>query len=173
MELDTQRLHLRELRSDDFDALHAILSDSETMAHYPAPFSEEKTRRWIEWNLENYRAYGFGLWAVELKDTGEFIGDCGITLQNIHGQQLPEVGYHIRKDRQRKGYASEAAAACIRVGFEHFHFPALYSYMKYTNVASYRTAMKNGMTFVEEYANPVDTCTRVYRITREEWEQRR
>lgn len=42
MELVTQRLHLRELRSDDFDALHAILSDSETMAHYPAPFSEEK-----------------------------------------------------------------------------------------------------------------------------------
>ena len=110
---------------------------------------------------------------MELKDTGEFIGDCGITMQNIHGQMLPEVGYHIRRDQQRKGYASEAAAACIRAGFEQFDFPAIYSYMKYTNVASYSTAMKNGMTFVEEYADPVNTYTRVYRITREEWEQHR
>ena len=94
-------------------------------------------------------------------------------MQNIHGQMLPEVGYHIRRDQQRKGYASEAAAACIRAGFEQFGFPAVYSYMKYTNVASYSTAMKNGMTFVEEYADPVNTYTRVYRITREEWEQHR
>ena len=173
MELETKRLRLRELRPDDFDAWHAILSDPETMAHYPAPFPEEKTRRWIDWNLDNYRKYGFGLWAVERKDTGEFIGDCGITMQNIHGQMLPEVGYHIRRDQQRKGYASEAAAACIRVAFEQFHFPAVYSYMKYTNVASYSTALKNGMTFVEEYADPVNTYTRVYRITREEWEARR
>ena len=148
MELETKRLRLRQLRPEDFDAWHAILSDPETMAHYPAPFSEEKTHRWIDWNLDNYRKYGFGLWAVELKDTGEFIGDCGITMQNIHGQMLPEVGYHIRRDQQRKGYASEAAAACIRAGFEQFGFPAVYSYMKYTNVASYSTAMKNGMTFV-------------------------
>ena len=129
MELETKRLRLRQLRPEDFDAWHAILSDPETMAHYPAPFSEEKTHRWIDWNLDNYRKYGFGLWAVELKDTGEFIGDCGITMQNIHGQMLPEVGYHIRRDQQRKGYASEAAAACIRAGFEQFDFPAIYSYM--------------------------------------------
>lgn len=173
MELETKRLRLRQLRPEDFDAWHAILSDPETMAHYPAPFSEEKTHRWIDWNLDSYRKYGFGLWAVELKDTGEFIGDCGITMQNIHGQMLPEVGYHIRRDQQRKGYASEAAAACIRAAFEQFNFPAVYSYMKYTNVASYSTAMKNGMTFVAEYADPVNTYTRVYRITREEWEQHR
>ena len=173
MELETQRLHLRQLHPEDFDAWHAILSDPETMAHYPAPFPEEKTRRWIDWNLDNYRTYGFGLWAVELKDTGEFIGDCGITMQNIHGQMLPEIGYHIRRDQQRKGYASEAAAECIRVAFEQFNFPAVYSYMKYTNVASYSTAMKNSMTFAEEYADPVNTYTRVYRITREEWEARR
>lgn len=173
MELETKRLRLRQLRPEDFDAWHAILSDPETMAHYPAPFSEEKTHRWIDWNLDSYRKYGFGLWAVELKDTGEFIGDCGITMQNIHGQMLPEVRYHIRRDQQRKGYASEAAAACIRAAFEQFNFPAVYSYMKYTNVASYSTAMKNGMTFVAEYADPVNTYTRVYRITREEWEQHR
>jgi len=112
--------------------------------------------------------HGFGLWAVVLKETGELIGDCGITLQNIDGQMLPEVGYHISKAHQCKGYASEAAAACIRYGFEHFDFPAIYSYMKYTNVASYRTALKCGLRFIKEYPDPVNTFTRVYCIKKEE-----
>ena len=69
--------------------LYEIMSDPETMRHYPAPFDADRTRRWIEWNLENYEKYGFGLWAVVLKETGGFIGDCGITLQEIDGETLP------------------------------------------------------------------------------------
>ena len=45
------------------------------MQHYPAPFDENKTKDWIAWNLENYQKYGFGLWAVVLKESGEFIGE--------------------------------------------------------------------------------------------------
>ena len=95
---------------------------------------------------------------------------CGITLQNIHGVLLPEIGYHIRKDQQRRGYASEAAGECIRYAFENHDFPAVYSYMKYTNTPSRHTAMKNGMQFVEEYEDPDHTVTCVYAITRKEWE---
>ena len=72
--IETERLLLREYTPDDFDALYEIMSDAETMQHYPAPFDESRTKRWIEWNLENYVKYGFGLWAVVLKETGEFIG---------------------------------------------------------------------------------------------------
>ena len=61
--------------------------------------------------MQRYQIFGFGLWAVCLKDTGERIGDCGLTMQNIGGVIKPEIGYHIRKDMQRKGYAGEAAAA--------------------------------------------------------------
>ena len=168
MILETPRLMLREITHDDFAAWHEILSDAETMEHYPAPFTKEKVRSWIEWSLRNYREHGFGLWAVILKETGEFIGDCGITLQNIDGEQLPEVGYHIHKAHQRKGYASEAARACIDYAFAHFDFPAIYSYMKYTNSASYNTAIKCGLTFVKEYPDPINTYTRVYRILRSE-----
>lgn len=71
-----------------------------------------------------------------MQDTGEMFGDCGITMQNIHDMMLPEIGYHIRKDQQRKGYASEAAAACIRYAFESYDLLAVYSYMKYTNIPS-------------------------------------
>ena len=62
------------------------------MAHYPVPFDEACTRRWIVRSLENYAQYGFGLWAVVLKETGELIGDCGLTLQNIDGKMLPKIG---------------------------------------------------------------------------------
>lgn len=89
MEIETKRLILRELTTKDFSALFEIVSDPETMQHYPKPFDKEKTKKWIEWNLQNYKKYGFGLWAVVLKETGEFIGDCGITIQNIDGEIGP------------------------------------------------------------------------------------
>ena len=169
MILETERLTLRELTDDDHAALYAVLADSDIMAHYPYTFDEARVRRWIRRNRERYQQDGFGLWAVVLKETGEMIGDCGITMQNIHGTMLPEIGYHIRADRQRRGYASEAAAECIRYAFENLGFPAVYSYMKYTNIPSQRTAMKNGMKYIGEYPDPDNTYTRVYRITREEW----
>jgi len=173
MQLETQRLMLREMRDEDFMALYAILSDPETMRHYPKPYDEEGVRGWIERNRWRYREDGFGLWAVVLKETGEVIGDCGITMQNIHGNILPEIGYHIRRDQQRRGYASEAAARCMEYVFTETEFPAVYSYMKYTNAPSYGVAVKNGMRFIEEYNDPVNLRTRVYGITREQWVERR
>jgi len=154
---------------NDFDALYSVLADPDIMVHYPYAFDEDSVRNWISRNMVRYQKDGFGLWAVVLKETGETIGDCGITMQNIHGTMLPEVGYHIRADHQRKGYASEAAAGCIRWAFDHYGFPAVYSYMKYTNIPSQKTAMKNGLKFVEEYPDPDNMFTRVFRVTREEW----
>ena len=73
MMIETKRLILREYTLEDFDAIHEILSDPETMRHYPKPFDEKRTRSWIEWNLQNYQEYGFGLWAVVWKETLELI----------------------------------------------------------------------------------------------------
>ena len=170
MKITTPRLVLREMTEVDYAALHAILSDPETMRYYPKPYDEAGVNRWIAWCRDSYEKHGFGLWAVTLN--GEFIGDCGISLQPINGQWLPEIGYHIRKDHWRKGYASEAAAACIRVAFERFGFPAVYSYMNAENEPSFRTAMKNGMTLVDEYVDNHHGKLKVCRITREEWDAR-
>ena len=172
MILETKRLILREMDQNDYDALYAVLADSDIMAHYPYTFDEARVRNWISRNMERYQKDGFGLWAVVLKETEEMIGDCGITMQKIHDHLLPEIGYHIRKDQQCKGYASEAAAACIQYAFENCNFPEVYSYMKYTNIPSQKTAMKNGMKFIEEYEDPDNVYTRVYAITRDEWERK-
>ena len=109
--IETERLFLREMTIADYDALYAVLADPDIMQHYPYTFDEERVRGWIERNITRYKENGFGLWAVCLKPNGEVIGDCGLTLQNIDGQLLPEIGYHIRKDCQHKGFAKEAAIA--------------------------------------------------------------
>ncbi len=169
MVIETERLFLREMTESDFDALYAVLADSDIMQHYPYVFDEKRVRGWIEKNIGRYRKYGFGLWAVCLRETGEMIGDCGLTLQLIDGRQLPEIGYHIRRDQQRRGYAREAAAAVRDWAFSHTEYPALYSYCKYTNVPSYRTAESIGMRFLKTYPDDANEITHVSVITKKEY----
>lgn len=165
--VETDRLFLRQMNEDDFDALYLVLTDTEIMQHYPYIFDEKKVREWIERNMNRYKENGFGLWAVCLKKTGEMIGDCGLTLQNIDGEMLPEIGYHIRRDCQHKGYAKEAAKGVIDWAFINTDYPALYSYCKYTNEASIRTAESIGMRFEREYPDEVNGTTHVSVVYRE------
>lgn len=69
--METERLILREMNMDDYEALYAVLGDSDIMQHYPYTFDEARVRGWIEKNLVRYRDFGFGLWAIILKETGE------------------------------------------------------------------------------------------------------
>ena len=171
MILKTDRLVLREYTQADFDGLYEILSDPVTMQHYPKPYDKAGTQRWLDWNFNNYKTYGFGLWAIELKETGAFIGDCGITMQNIDGESLPEIGYHIHKQYWQQGYGKEAAKAVRDWAFENTKFDCLYSYMKYTNIPSYSTAKATGLRKIKEYPDEEDGILYVYAITREEWEK--
>ncbi|MBR4539409.1 MAG: GNAT family N-acetyltransferase [Clostridia bacterium] len=171
MILETERLILREYVQADYDALYPILSDPETMKYYPKPYDEKGVQRWLDWSFDNYRKYGFGLWAAVLKETGEFVGDCGLTMQQIDGEDLPEVGYHIRKERWRQGLAREASRAVRDWAFTHTGFHCLYSYMNAANLPSRATAAANGMKLIKEFN---DTRwghrTAVYAVSRQEWE---
>lgn len=169
MMLETERLILREMREEDFQALFRVLGDPEIARHYPYSFDETRVRSWIGRNIERYRIFGFGLWAVCLKETGELIGDCGLTMQLIGGVIKPEIGYHIRKDMQRKGYAREAATAVRDWAFSNTPFQIIYSYMKYTNEPSARTAVSWGCRQVDEFRDDVNGITKVFAITRAEW----
>ena len=165
---ETERLFLREMKESDFDALYKVLADSDIMQHYPYAFDENRVINWIQRNIERYRIFGFGLWAVCLKETGEMIGDCGLTMQLINDQIKPEIGYHIRKDHQRKGYAKEAAIAVRDWTFNNTPFNIVYSYMKYTNEPSWRTAMSYGCRQVDEFEDDVNEITKVFAISRDE-----
>ena len=167
---ETSRLILREYTLDDFDELYKMLSDPITMKHYLKPYDEEGARRWISWSFDNYKKYGFGLWAIELKETGQFIGDCGITIQNIDGELLPEIGYHIYKDYQGKGFGKEAGLKVRDWVFNKTKYDEVYSYMTSSNVASYSLAKSLGMEKIKEYKDDHEGILFVYCIQRSKWE---
>ena len=169
MVIETERLMLREMKDDDFQALYKVLADTEIMQHYHYAFDENRVRNWIKRNIERYQVFGFGLWAVCLKATGEMIGDCGLTMQIIKGEIKPEIGYHIRADKQRKGYAKEAAIAVRDWTFNNTPFNIVYSYMKHTNEASAQTAMSYGCKQVDNFFDEVNGITKVFAISRNEW----
>ena len=169
MIIETERLFLREMDENDFDALYEVLADADIMQHYPYTFDENRVRNWIQRNIERYRIFGFGLWAVCLKETGEMIGDCGLTLQLIDGRIKPEIGYHIRANKQRNGYAKEAAIAVRDWTFNNTPFQIVYSYMKYTNEPSVKTAISYGCKQVDEYQDDENKITKVFAISRDQW----
>ena len=172
MVIETERLCLREMTENDFEALNKVLADSNIMQHYPYTFDEARVRNWIQRNIDRYRIFGFGLWAVCLKETGEMIGDCGLTMQLINGQIKPEIGYHIRADKQRKGYAKEAAIAVRDWTFTNTPLNVIYSYMKYTNAPSFKTAISWGCKLIDEFEDDVNGITKVFAISRDEWTSR-
>lgn len=171
MKIETKRLVLREMTKNDFDSLYAVLADSDIMQHYPYSFDDNRVNGWIDRNIERYRIFGFGLWAVCLKETGEMIGDCGLSMQNIGEVIKPEIGYHIRHDKQRMGYATEAAAAVRDWTFKNTPFNIIFSYMKYTNIPSANTAVSWGCHQVDEFKDDVNEITKVFAISRQTWEE--
>ena len=91
MILETERSYMRELEQSDFDALCLILQDEETMYAYEGAFTDDEVHEWLDRQLERYKKWGFGLWAVILKETGELIGQCGLTMQPWKGGEVLEL----------------------------------------------------------------------------------
>lgn len=143
--LETKRLLLRQMDGQDLPDLREILQDREVMAAYEHAFSEQEVCAWLENQQRRYREDGFGLWAVVLKQTGEMIGQAGLTMQDAGGKQVIEVGYLFKKAVWHRGYASEAAIACKQYAFETLHVEEVYSIIRDSNFASQAVARRNGM----------------------------
>ena len=158
------------MTADDFEALYTVFADSDIMQHYPYTFDTALVCNWIDRNIERYEKDGFGLWAICLKSTGEMIGNCVMTMQNINGTILPEIGYHIAKAHQEQGYAKESSQAVRDWAFLHTSFDAVYSYMIKTNISSSAIAHENGMSLLYNFTDNEGEQTVVYGISREEWQ---
>lgn len=166
--LETERLILREFTADDLGGLCRILCDRETMRFYPMSFDETAAEEWIARNQRRYATDGHGLWAMDLKSTDEMIGDCGITLQDVDGESMPEIGYHLRRDLWGQGFATEAARACRDYGFATLNGDALVSLIRPENLPSRGVAERNGMTVWKETIH-AGLPHLVYRVLRSEW----
>lgn len=143
--LETRRLRLREYVREDLDELAAMFSDEELMRFYSHPKSRDESRAWIDWNLGLYKENGFGLWVMELLETAEFIGDCGLTPQTVQGVTDIEVGWHTKRSHWNKGLATEAATTCRDYAFHELGLRRVVSIIHPDNVASRRVAEQIGM----------------------------
>ncbi len=156
MILETKRLYMREMNRSDFDPICKILQDEETMYAYEGAFSDDEVWEWIDRQILRYDKLGYGLWAVILKESGELIGQCGLTMQQWKDREVLEIGYLFRREYWHKGYAIEAARACRQYAFEELGAEEVCSIIRDTNTASQRVALRNGMT-------ASDTWTKHYR----------
>ena len=145
MILETERLALREMQPSDFDALCRIMQDEQTMTAYEGAFSDAEVQAWLDRQLERYRTWGFGLWAVILKETGAMIGQCGLTMQPWKGQEVLEIGYLFERGYWHRGYATETARACKAYAFDVLNANEVCSIIRDTNTASQNVALRNGM----------------------------
>jgi RimJ/RimL family protein N-acetyltransferase len=141
----TARLTFRAMSGADLGDMAALLGDEDVMRYYPRPKTRSEALAWIAWNQRSYRDHGCGLWIMNLRGTGAFVGDCGLTFQRVDGACELEVGYHVRTSMQGQGYATEAAAASRDFARDVLGFRRLTAIIHPLNLPSQRVAARIGL----------------------------
>jgi len=145
-EIETDRLLLRMFSQSDLDELSRIYADADVMRYLSrSPLTREESADWLKYYLSGWDEYGFGWWAVILKDCGALIGHCG--LQFITVTADVELSYGLAKAYWRKGLASEAARACLRFGFEQLKLDRIFALADPANTGSHRVMQSVGMRY--------------------------
>lgn len=151
MRLATERLVIRSTEEGDVEGLHRIYSDPEAMRYIPGgAFDDmERVRRSIARSREREATSGMTLWAVADKDTGGFIGQCGVVPVDGKGPEI-ELAYHFGRPFWGRGYATEAARAVADYAFRELKLERLLGLTFPTNVPSQRVLEKAGFTYVRD-----------------------
>ena len=146
--LETDRLLLRHLVMDDLDDLFALYRHPEIRQYFPeGVLTLEETREELEWHMNGHpRHPELGLWATIHKETGTFIGRCGLLPWEIDGHLEVEIAYLLDKSFWHQGLATEAAMGILNYGFGTLKLSRLICLIDPENIASQRVAERIGMT---------------------------
>jgi RimJ/RimL family protein N-acetyltransferase len=162
---ESDRLNFRKLREDDFETwmefMRHPLSDRYWSSPPDAP--EVKCRAWFHKVFERYASNTGGMNALIEKNTGRFVGQCGLLVQTVDGVKEMEVGYSIMPAFWNQGFATEAAAACITHAFRSKISDSVISIIHKDNIESERVALKNGLV-MEKRTVYKDNPVKIYRI---------
>lgn len=147
MSLRTERLILRQWRDEDLPAFAAMGADPEVMRYFPALLSRRESDEYAAKCRALIDARGWGFWAVARQDSGEFIGFVGL---HTPGVPLPfspcvEVGWRLARRHWGQGFATEAARAALRYGFETLQLPEIVAFTALLNVRSQALMQRLGM----------------------------
>lgn len=145
--LDTERCLLRETTEEDVDAFYGIYSEPAITRYMEALYAdrEEEIRYIREYREKIYAFYGFGMWTVVLKETGEVIGRAGLSMRE--GFEEPELGFLIGVPWQGKGLAEEVCRGILGYGFSEWGFDTVQALAEEANTPSVSLCKKLGFTY--------------------------
>ncbi len=154
--LQTKRLALRKWIDEDFIPFGAMNKDADVMKYFPSTLTDDETASTIKRIEAHFDKHGFGLFAIEKLPTREFIGYTGFMIPSFECFFTPcvEIGWRIKKAEWNKGYAAEAAEACLQYGFKILQFEKIYSFTSLINKASEKVMQKIGMIKEGEFNHP-------------------
>jgi RimJ/RimL family protein N-acetyltransferase len=170
--LETERLRLRPFTRDDVEVYYTdISSDPDVMRYLPGGMPRQRAdSQWVvNYFMRHAELHGYGVWAVEDKTSGTFMGHAG--LEHIPGAQEVEIAYTLAKPYWGQGYATEAATISLRYGFEVINLDEIYGLAFPPNAASQNVMRKLGMTYqgvTNRFYGSELVC---YRMTQEEYTQ--
>jgi len=146
--IETKRLLLRRWRDSDIEPFAALNADQIAMRFMPGTMTADETRAMVGRIHEHFDAHGFGLWAVEVPGVAPFIGFVGLQRPTFDAHFTPcvEIGWRLAPAHWGKGYATEAAAAALRYGFEHLNLDQIVSFTVAANNPSWSVMERIGMT---------------------------
>lgn len=155
--IETQRLILRDWTEKDLPAFVRMNRDPAVMEYFLKPLTEEESNNFFHRIREELQEYRYGLFAVEVKADGEFIGYTGLHHAGFDTDFCPclEIGWRLRAEAWGKGYATEGAQACLDYAFDTLHLPEIYSFTSMPNKRSERVMQKIGMQKVKEFDHPL------------------
>lgn len=180
--IETDRLVLRDWHDDDVEPFAALNADPVVMEHFPSTLDAQQSAEMVDRHRAVWGERGFGLWAVEVRDTSTFIGFVGLTAPGWEAHFTPavEVGWRLARHAWGRGYAPEAARAAVRWGFETLALPddEIVSFTVVANRNSRRVMEKLGMTHdpADDFDHPIlpldSPYSRhvLYRLSRASWQ---
>ena len=154
--ITTPRLILRQWKDEDAGPFIKMNMDKEVMRFFPALATAEETMALITRIKAHFTDYGYGIYAIERKDSGEFIGFTGLWHATFKSYFTPcvEIGWRLSKDNWGHGFATEAAIACLELGFTGLGLKEIYSFTSILNKPSMNVMKKIGMKYAGEFEHP-------------------
>lgn len=177
IEFETERLRARRWRDGDREPFAALNADARAMAHFPAPLSRAQSDALVDRIEAGFDERGWGLWAVEERASGAFIGFVGLSIPrpDLPFSPCVEIGWRLARAFWRRGYATEAARGALRVGFERLALPEIVSFTAAPNLPSEAVMMRLGMVADGTFEHPGMAAGHplrlhtLYRLSREVW----
>jgi ribosomal-protein-alanine N-acetyltransferase len=148
MEPVTERLLLRQWREEDLEPFAALNADPTVMEHFPSTLDRAASDAFAERNAQHIDEHGWGLWAIELKETGRFLGFTGLAVPRFTAPFTPavEVGWRLARHAWGFGFATEAATAAVAAGFGPLGLAEIVSFTAVRNLRSRAVMERIGMT---------------------------